>query len=241
MEEKNELNDIILNKSGGSGGNKKLLLAVATLALILIIVIVIMNSLKSEGTQNLPQAVLPPEPQAPQEQVAQNDDPLFEPVEVIEETPVQNDDLSQIAKKLKEESQQEHNNEIVEEEVVIVEPEPLTPPAPQVSQPKPEPKPVAVTPKPKPKPTPAPAPKPKSTTGKQFYVQVGSFSRLKPSSAFLKKVEQNGFSYSYHQVKRNGTTVNKVLIGPFKNEAAARKALGKIRKTIESGAFLLKV
>ncbi len=107
MEEKNELNDIILNKSGGSSGSKKLLLAIATLTLILIIVLVIMNSLKSESTESAPQAATPPEPSAPTEII---NDPLFEPVEVIQEgnnsaqSAQGSEDLGQIAQKIKQES-----------------------------------------------------------------------------------------------------------------------------------------
>lgn len=106
MEEKNELNDIILNKGGASSGSKKLLLAIATLTLILIIVLVIMNSLKNDEVQKAPQAILPPEPTAPTEVI---NDPLFEPVEVIQEgnTTAGEQDLDKLAQKIKEESLQE--------------------------------------------------------------------------------------------------------------------------------------
>ncbi|MCK9374328.1 MAG: SPOR domain-containing protein [Sulfuricurvum sp.] len=104
MEEKNELNDIILNKRGGSSGSKKLLLAIATLTLILIIVLVIMNSLKSESVESAPAAAAVPEPSAPTEII---DDPLFEPVEVIQEgntTAAGSEDLGQIAQRIKQEA-----------------------------------------------------------------------------------------------------------------------------------------
>lgn len=107
MEEKNELNDIILNKSGSGSSTKKLLLAIAALTLILIIVLVIMNSLKSESDERAPQAAVPPEPSSPTEVI---DDPLFEPVEVIQEgagnvtTTETPQDLGQIAQKIKQES-----------------------------------------------------------------------------------------------------------------------------------------
>jgi len=103
MEEKNELNDIILNKSGSGSKSKKLLLAIAALTLILIIVLVIMNSLKSESTEQPPHAVIPPEPSAPTEII---DDPLFEPVEVIQEgsNTTSGEDLGKIAQKIKQES-----------------------------------------------------------------------------------------------------------------------------------------
>jgi DedD protein len=105
MEEKNELNDIILNKGGSSSGSKKLLLAIATLTLILIIVLVIMNSLKNDVVQKAPQAILPPEPSAPTEII---NDPLFEPVEVIQEgnESAKTQTLDEVAQKIKEESLQ---------------------------------------------------------------------------------------------------------------------------------------
>lgn len=112
MEEKNELNDIILSKSGSNSNSKKLLLAIAALTLILIIVLVIMNSLKTQTDEQPPQATVPPAPTSPTEII---DDPLFEPVEVIQEgsntsaaatTPSAPQDLGQIAQKIKQESMQ---------------------------------------------------------------------------------------------------------------------------------------
>lgn len=151
MEEKNELNDIILNKGGASGNSKKLLLAIATLTLILIIVLVIMNSLKSENDQQAPKAVLPPEPTAPTEII---DDPLFEPVEVIQEGQEQNgsvggEDLNQIAQKIKQESMQPAMSEPAVVEPVKTAPAPQTvkttvKPAP-LAEPIQQPAPVAVT------------------------------------------------------------------------------------------------
>lgn len=121
MEEKNELNDIILSKGGSNSNSKKLLLAIAALTLILIIVLVIMNSLKSQTDEKPPQAVVPPVPTAPTETAK---DPLFEPVEVIQEgsnttaeatAPSAPQDLGAIAQKIKQESMQ---NSPVPEHVV---------------------------------------------------------------------------------------------------------------------------
>ena len=131
MEEKNELNDIILNKSGSNTGSKKLLLAIATFTLILIIVLVIMNSLKNDEVQKSPQAILPPEPTAPTEII---NDPLFEPVEIIQEgnetargvAPQSATDLNQVAQKIKNESMQ--NTPVVENK--IIESVPVNVPSP---------------------------------------------------------------------------------------------------------------
>ncbi|MDD5051331.1 MAG: SPOR domain-containing protein [Sulfuricurvum sp.] len=155
MEEKNELNDIILNKGGSGSNGKKMLLAIATLTLILIIVLVIMNSLKSQSDEKAPHAVVPPTPSAPTEVI---DDPLFEPVEVIQEggNQTKTEDLGKIAEKIKQESFQ---NTPVQENTVQPAPVPVQPVVP-AAQPKPVVKtaPAVVTvPKVEPKPVPVPA------------------------------------------------------------------------------------
>lgn len=144
MEEKNELNDIILNKSGSGSNSKKLLLAIATLTLVLIIVLVIMNSLKSESDEQPPHAAIPPAPSAPTEII---DDPLFEPVEVIQEgsnTTATAQDLGQIAQKIKQES---FDNAPVQEKVIEPSKAPVQTAAPVTQAPTRQ---TAVTTQPKP-------------------------------------------------------------------------------------------
>jgi len=220
MEEKNELNDIILNKGGSSAGNKKVVLAVATLGVILIIVVMLMNTLTSKGTDNLPQAMLPPKPQTQQiDQVVE--EPLFEEVEVIQENQPDNDSLDKIAQKLKEESKREKAQK------VVVKPTPKKVVKKEVAK--------KVTPKPKAKVRTATA-----TTG-SYYIQVGSFSKYEPNKKFLDSILTQGYKYKYHKVQRSGKTLNKVLVGPFPNESEARGALRTIRSKIEAGAFLTKI
>ncbi|MEA1956515.1 MAG: SPOR domain-containing protein [Campylobacterota bacterium] len=104
MEEKNELNDIILNKGNSATNNKKIILAVATLGIVLIIVVLLMNSISSDSNDNLPQAVLPPDPREIKEE--RISEPLFEEVELVEEDTKTNN-LDNIAQRLKEQSRQE--------------------------------------------------------------------------------------------------------------------------------------
>jgi len=215
MEEKNELNDIILNKGGSSAGSKKIVLAVATLGVILIIVVMLMNTLTSKGTDNLPQAILPPEPQSNQvDSVVE--EPLFEEVEVIQENQANNDSLDKIAQKLKAESQKEKitpiHKKIKKETTKIVK-----------------------------KTTPKTVAKSTSTTGITYYIQVGSFSKYAPNKKFLDSIHQNGYKHKYHKVTTNSKTITKVLVGPFSSEAEARKALRTVRSNIEAGAFLTKI
>ncbi|MFK5938725.1 MAG: SPOR domain-containing protein [Sulfurimonas sp.] len=212
MEDKNELNDIILNKGNTTSSNKKIILAVATLGVILVVVVMLMNSLSSSGTNNLPQAALPPKPELT-DKVKPANEPLFEDVQVIEEKTSDDTNLDQIAKKLKQES-------IKEEEITVV-PEVIKPIAKKVVK-----KPTQVVHK----------TAPKAVASGSYYIQVGSFSKYKPNKKFLKSISNLNFKYKYHKVKN----LNKVLVGPFKSRQEAKNARRIIRAKVEPGAFLVK-
>ena len=221
MEEKNELNDIILNRGSGANDNKKIVLAVATLGVILIVVVMLMNSLSSSGTDNLPQAVLPPEPQIKTASEVQ-EEPLFEPVELVQEETGEGNNLDKITQKLKEESQTQEATETPT----------VTPIVTQAVSPKV----VKVTPKKQE----AAKVNTVAVTG-SYYVQVGSFTKNEPNKLFLKSITDKGFSYKYHNVTQNSNTLNKVLVGPFATENDARNNLKIIRTSIEAGAFITKI
>ena len=228
MRDNNELNDIILNKGSSANNNKKVILAVATLGVILIVVVMLMNSLTSTGTDNLPQTPLPPEPktQATQEM---KDEPLFEEVEVMQEESQASDNLDAIAKKLKEESQELETPEVqmIEEPVIVVakpKPTPVVQAKPVVKV-KAEPKPSA----------------PLSTSKSYYYIQVGSFSKFAPNKKFLDSITNLGYKYKFHKITKNGTSLNKVLVGPFKSTITAKDARRILRAKVEPGAFLIKL
>ncbi|QOP43807.1 SPOR domain-containing protein [Sulfurimonas sediminis] len=126
MNDKNELSDIVLNKNGSSSSNKKIILAVATLGIILIVVVMLMNSLNSKGTDNLPQAILPPEPQAKTLTQETPEEPLFEEVDVIQENNSVDEDLDKIAQKLKQESKQEHKTVAAPQKKVVTQTKKVT-------------------------------------------------------------------------------------------------------------------
>ena len=213
MNENNELNDIILNKSGSANSNKKIILAVATLGIILIIVIMLMNSLSSSGTDNLPQAVLPPQPQTEFMDDAVQE-PLFEEIEVVEEADTTDANLEQIAQKLKEESSVE--------EAVVAPVKQKTPQAAKAPAKKVAPVATSAT---------------KSASGIAYYIQVGSFSKYEPNKKFLTSITNLGFKYKYHQANN----LNKVLVGPFATQNEAKDARRVLRAKVEPGAFLVKL
>jgi len=213
--DKNELSDIVLNKNSSTSSNKKIILAVATLGIILIVVIMLMNSLSSQGTDNLPQAVLPPEPQAQINTQKAAEEPLFEDVDVIQDNESTDEDLDKIAQKLKQESAQEHKAVVAPKQTVVKKKE------------------VAVKSK--------TTTKPQATAKIKYYIQVGSFSKYEPNKKFLKSITDLGYKYTYHKVTVNAKTLNKVLIGPFKTKKEANDAKRVIRAKIEPGAFLVKL
>jgi len=219
MNDKNELNDIILNKGNANGSNKKIVLAVATLGVILIIVVMLMNSLSSNGTDNLPQAVLPPEPQSQLAETA-TEEPLFEEIEVVEEESSSDADLDLIAQKLKQES--------LEEKMTVTE---------SVVTRKPEPKVTAKKVIKKEKIVRKTTPKKKVLASGNYYIQVGSFSKYEPNKKFISSITRLGYNYKYHKVSK----LNKVLVGPFKTRNDANNAKRVLRSKVEPGAFLVKL
>ena len=231
MEEKNELNDIILNRSGGNGSVKKIMLAVAALAFLLIIVVVIMSSLNSDGTANLPQAIEPPKNV---QALPIDEDPLFEPI-AIDETASDEDSLDNVAKKIKEQSEKEDelspeyiagpDEDMIEEVTEVVVPAKYEKPVKKTVVPK------KVVAKPVAKKTTKPVVK------GNYYIQVGSFGRFDPDKKFLTKITTSGYKYKIHKV--GGLT--KVLVGPYATDTAARKDLPSVRTSIESGAFLSRI
>ena len=217
MEDKNELNDIILNKGNSASSNKKIVLAVATLGIILVIVVMLMNSLSSSGTDNLPQAVLPPQPETKSINT-NSDEPLFEDVQVVEEkTTPDGENLVKIAQKLEQKSQEA----LVEEKKVVIIPKPKK----------------RVLKKEVHRPKTSVKTKVAHVQTGHYYIQVGSFSRYKPNKKFLKSITNLGYHYKYHKVG----SLTKVLIGPFNTSAKAKSARRKIRAKIEPGAFLVKL
>ncbi len=232
MDEKNELNDIILDKSSTTNKNKKIVFAAATFGVVLIGVILFMSTLSDKSQNNLPEPIMDePEINPYKTKTTKEPDPLFEDVEVIEEKPSYDTKLDAIAQKLKKESQQQEDF-LVEEEVVE---EPVVQ---KRVTPKPQPVVKKVVHKPQPKQV---VHKQTKAPSGHYFVQVGSFAKYKPNKKFLNSITSRGYNYKFHKVNVKSKVINKILIGPFQTEKEARKALKNIRQHIEKGAFLTKI
>jgi|GEM_PF-1726713 len=255
MDERNELNDIILNKSSKSNNTKKVLLTIATFAILLIIVVVVMNQVSGTKESSLPHApqkhevvveevVLEPEEETAEESVPIIENSIEHTSELVDKA--DDDDKKVVIPDGKDETER-IVDAVFEEKVTIEEPvysstSKKTSTKKVVTQERQVIKPSNVRPSGKYDPkskhvksTPA------TTLNGKYYIQVGSFAKYKPSKAFLNKIANHGYTYTFHKITRNGRTLNKVLVGPFRTQSAAREALPVIKRDVERGAFLTKI
>ena len=244
MEERNELNDIILNKSVKDGSSKKVLLTIATFAIILIIVVIVMNQVGDKKMSELPHA--PTASAVVIEEIPQEPDYTEEHVPVVDRSIEHTSEL--VEEDVEEEIDVIPTNDVAEPHYTKKSTKSVKP-ATSPKHTKPIKKATKVhknTPSGKYNPktkrvdkvkTAAPT---KAVSGK-YYVQVGSFAKYKPSKRFLQKISDRGYTYTFHAVTRNGKKLNKVLVGPFRTQSAARQALPVIKRNVEHGAFLTKI
>lgn len=239
MEDKNQLNDIVLNKKGSSGSTKKIMLAAAVLMIILIIVIIVMNSLSSNSKNNLETGTKASQlPKPPAANVKQNEgqDQLFKPVTVIHENNTSgntNSALDKIAQKLKAQSMAQQQEPAPKATPTKVTPDAAAKPVVQQAQ-----KVVKHLAKAKEKVVAKITKKVTYSGTQKRYIQVGAFSKYKPNKKFLAKIKQHGYSVGYKKVVIKGRTFTKVLIGPFASESLTREALGTVKKDINPQAFI---
>ena len=266
MEEKFEeshLDNILLDKEKNKLDKiKKIILLVASLALVFTISVVIMKVLNSDEESDDITKVLPTEPIAHKE--IREPEPLFEQLPIDEE-PKAEDTFDKIVKdiKLKAKEDMELAEAQIEQEINrakklttaevmaennIVEPESIVSP-------------VRITQKPTPKPIRTPVPiavqMPKSISTPEvmdtqeesvdvrnvesgYYIQIGAFRNVQ--EPYLKDIANRGFSYRLKVInKSDGSSITKVLIGPYDNKSEAREDLLKVKESVAKGAYLTKV
>ncbi|MEN8147036.1 MAG: SPOR domain-containing protein [Campylobacterota bacterium] len=261
MQKQNELNDIILNKNAKNNSVKKVLLTIATFAITLIVVVVIMNQISGKRESSLPHApkksavVVEEVVQEPEveviEEVVESTTSVVEEEVVVEEVQVTEPEADVAATvpdgkdetdRIFEEVFEEPDYTTTTQQKSVsktVAPKPV-----QKAETKQVLKPKIVRPSGKYDPKSKSVVKaegPVAAESGRYYIQVGSFATYKPSKAFLKKIADRGYTYTYHKITRSGKTLNKVLVGPFKTKAAAREALPVIKRSVEAGAFLTKI
>ena len=230
MDNKNELSDIVLEKSDEKTVKaKRVLIIISILIIVFLIVLLSMKLLNRSDDEKTPNLVLPPAPTVAEKKVDKNDE-LFKQVPIIKENVPKKDNINKIVKNLKDKATEENDkkNNIAttkkKNEVVNI---------PKKEEVKTVVKPIVqhVVKKRKIKHV-----KAKST--KDIYVQVGATSKLTPSKKFLKKINGEKFSYKLLPINIKGKKITKILVGPFKSRNLAKKNLAKIKKSLNKNAFI---
>lgn len=262
MEEnnKNEFDDIILQKSNKSEKLKKILLRSIILIIVFLVVMIVMKLINDSGEEKALQM-----PSEPQEQAAYENN--FNSLPITDSTK-EEDEFEALARKLKEESSLNDTNTTIEEKQEApsnsvldqITVEPKEEPA-KVEEKQEEIKSIE-------KPTQKPSEKPKnniveqqkvpeqSNTNKLFesiktpnvqtqlpsgaYIQVFSLNSLDPKSKELNILKENGYDYKIYKTTVNGKELTKVLVGPYK-ESELKAELEKVRSKIAKGAFTFRV
>ncbi|MCV3430114.1 SPOR domain-containing protein [Campylobacter lari] len=267
MEEnnKNEFDDIILQKSNKSEKLKKILLRSIILIIVFLVVMIAMKLINDPGEEKTLQM-----PSEPQEQAAYENN--FNSLPITDSTK-EEDEFEALARKLKEESSLADTNTTIEEKQEI----PSNSVLDQIATVESKEEPVKVEEKQeeiKPveksieKPIQKPSEKPKnnvvekskapeqSNTNELFesiktpsvqtqlpagvYIQVFSLNSLDPKSKELNILKENGYDYKIYKTTVNGKELTKVLVGPYK-ESELKTELEKVRSKIAKGAFTFRV
>ncbi|MBT0826836.1 SPOR domain-containing protein [Campylobacter lari] len=259
MEEnnKNEFDDIILQKSNKSEKLKKILLRSIILIIVFLVVMIAMKLINDPGEEKTLQM-----PSEPQEQAAYENN--FNSLPITDNTK-EEDEFEALARKLKEESSLADTNTTIEEKQEILSNSVLDQIATVESKEEPvkveekqeEIKPVEKSiEKPIQKPSEKPKAPEQSNTNELFesiktpsvqtqlpvgaYIQVFSLNSLDPKSKELNILKENGYDYKIYKTIVNGKELTKVLVGPYK-ESELKAELEKVRSKIAKGAFTFRV
>lgn len=256
--QKNEFDDIILEKSNKSEKVKKILLRVIALVILFLAIMIVMKLINGSGDENTQnQSVLPSEPIATQDN---NNDTSFESMPITDNTSAE-DQFEALRKQFQDEqnttTSSSNNNDstnfAMPEQEVPAEPTATTSEntTPQASAPKQEAKKqIAVK---KEKESAKQTPKKEQNANDLFknvdakpvhpsglasgiYVQIFSVNNLDQKSKELASVKQKGYDYKLYKTTVGGKEITKVLIGPFEKADIAAE-LAKIRKDIAKDAF----
>jgi len=231
------LDDLIIGDPEPGGGKSKSLLSLIALVLIILIVGVLLAKLIFSGPEEIEEEAAPTEltglvkPKAKTKRSSETT-PKARPAEKIP------DELKPITRETLPES----------EDLKPIVPKPTPKPAvkPKSTEkntvPSAPKKPVAKTSKPKPRPKPADLfekkPKPQKTTpstGKSYYIQLGSFKRM-PDQKFLDKIKANGYEPI---IVKSGNMI-KVRIGTYGSYGDAKAKLPEVKEKLGIDGFVVR-
>lgn len=257
---KNNFDDIILDKTNKSEKIKKILLRIIALAILFLIVMIVMKLINSGDTssQNTSESIFPSEPQTPM-------DKPFSEVPITDSNTSDIDEFEALRQRLQgldENTSIDNNftmpNALPDTNETSIQAEPILPPEPKKDveiktkddAPKSDKKTSA---------TKNQEPSKKQETKKTedtkelfsniktsskleagMYIQVFSVATFDPKSKELALLGKNGYKHKLYKTTVNGKEITRVLVGPFSKDSI-NDELKKIREKVEKEAFVFQV
>ena len=246
MEDKNELNDILI-KNGEKGGNnlKNILLFAAVTLLVFFIGVLAFKMVSQDEAKERAQAVLPAGPDSAVQQSFEK-----EPLSEGNANEAMKAYTAMLEEKRRQKETEQAAEAVPEAPEAVAEDNAIDAKIPESTPPAPEPEPEATKPevKSEPKPSildeskkPVAQPKP-AKAGKQYYIQMASLIK-EPNKPYLARITKNGFNYEIVKKPVDGSLVGKqqekvivhrIYIGPYKTKDEAKKALEKVLEVFAS-------
>ena len=221
------LDDLIIDSPDQKGGKAKGLLTIIALFIVVLIVAIILTK------------IILKDPNDHQALFDENETEMISPeltlqeaVDDKEEDKALSDMISSEMDAPKEPEAEEvaHETVTLEEEKLAEKPvrEELTPPAPK--------KEIVKMPKEVSQPKAQPQPKPLKASSEQYYIQVGSFSKMPSASRLVNALKKQHFNYTVVDINQ----MHKVMVGPYKSRAEADRAIVRVKSLINKNAFVVK-
>jgi DedD protein len=224
-----ELNNIILDsvEEETVSNSKKTLMIGAALVVVFFIAVGVLRTVGGDDDKKKNNMILPPEPTKKVDQ-----SPIFEKVPVKDSAEM-DEKFEKIIKEIKQKTEPEPRVE--PKPVVASTPKPVEPTRPAINRNVPKEEVIAKEPR-----YVAPAGA-VSDTKSGFYIQVGAFYSLQPSTKLLNNIKAEGFNYDIYKTKVNSKNITKVIIGPYNTKTEAKNNLTSVREKINKSAYILKV
>lgn len=225
MDDKRELNDILIGGDDGrSNQSKKIVFLIISIVVLVIAIIAIIISMLSN--EDKPETIVLNKGQENVGVAIPQDSNILNNVEINEK---EEDKFERIVEEIKAQYQQ--NNTPIEKQ-------PSAMPKATIPVKQPEKKPAAVNRQPK-----APQQQVRvvnrsnngdiATSG--YYLQVGAFSKA-PNKDFIDRM--NMYSYRVQEILINSKVITRYLIGPYKSRAEAQKDYANVARDIATPIYL---
>ena len=225
------LDDLIIDSPEQKGGKAKGLLTIIALFIVVLIVAIILTKIILKDPKNH-QALLD-----------ENETEMISPELTLQEAVDDKEENKALSDMIKSEMDapkepEESVEEVAHETVTVEEEKPAEKPVKEEPAPPAPKKEIVKTPKKvsQPKTQSKPKPTPVKASSEQYFIQVGSFSKMPSASRLVNALKRQHFNYTVMDINH----MHKVMVGPYKSRAEADRAIVRVKSLINKNAFVVK-